>query len=324
MRLSSAAAILGFTTSLLAQGWTDPSPHTVSLVQINQDVRLEMLDWGGSGRPVLLLAGLGHTAHIFDEFALKLTPNYHVYGLTRRGFGGSSASAAGYAADQLADDVASAIAAARLQRPVVMGHSIAGEELTSLGANHAQLLSALVYLDGAWDRTNRSTEEAISKKLPQSPPTDADMQTVASLRRWIQRTSGISLPEAEVRQAFSFATDGRFLGPSPVPPAVSAAILAGVRTPDYERVRVPALAFYAVPRSVADVPGYRADDKTHEAAFEEMYRWQLQKVEASWRRFSEGVQQSRVVLLPGASHYVFLSHEREIIDAVHKFILALK
>jgi non-heme chloroperoxidase len=35
----------------------------------NKPVNLEVLDWGGSGRPLVLLAGLGNTAHIFDKFA---------------------------------------------------------------------------------------------------------------------------------------------------------------------------------------------------------------------------------------------------------------
>jgi non-heme chloroperoxidase len=319
-----ATTVFAFTTVLIAQDWTDPSPHSISRVPVAADVQLELLDWGGAGRSVLMLAGLGHTAHIFDDFATKLRPDYHVYGLTRRGYGPSSTPSNGYAADQLANDVASAIVAAKLNRPIVMGHSIAGEELTSLGANHPQLISGLIYLDAAWDRTNRSTEEAISQRLPHTPPTETDMRTVDSLRSWIQRTSGISLPEAEVRQAFRFTAAGQFIGPSLVPPAVPAAILAGVRAPDYERVRVPALAFYAVPRSLADIPGYRADDNGHQAAFQEMYRWQLQKVEASKRRFAEEVKQSRVVELPGASHYVFLSHERVIIAALREFVSGLQ
>ena len=71
--------------------WHDPSPHTVQFVIVDKDVKLEVLDWGGSGRPLVLLAGLGATAHVFDDFAPKLTSQYHVYGFTRRGYGASSA-----------------------------------------------------------------------------------------------------------------------------------------------------------------------------------------------------------------------------------------
>src|SRR5258706_13410360 len=69
--------------------WRDPSPHAVRFVIVENGVQVEALDWGGSGSPVVLLAGGGNTAHLFDEFAPKLTSDHHVYGMTRRGFGAS-------------------------------------------------------------------------------------------------------------------------------------------------------------------------------------------------------------------------------------------
>jgi hypothetical protein len=44
--------------------WKDPSPHRVQFVRVEDDVQLEVLDWGGSGRAVVLLAGSGNSAHI--------------------------------------------------------------------------------------------------------------------------------------------------------------------------------------------------------------------------------------------------------------------
>src|SRR5271156_4655198 len=88
--------------------WHDTSPHAAQFITVDKDVKLEVLDWGGTGRPVVLLAGLRNTAHVFDEFAPKLTTQYHVYGITRRGFGASSAPDPGnenYSADRLGDDV---------------------------------------------------------------------------------------------------------------------------------------------------------------------------------------------------------------------------
>src|SRR5690349_16209825 len=49
-----------------AQAWIDPSPHAVRFVEVEAGVRLEVLDWGGQGSPILLLAGHGDTGHIFD------------------------------------------------------------------------------------------------------------------------------------------------------------------------------------------------------------------------------------------------------------------
>jgi len=98
----------------------------VQFVEVDKDVRLEVLDWGGSGRPLIFLAGGGNTAHVFDEFAPKFTSNNHVYGITRRGFGTSGFSLSGSAVDRLRDDVLTVIDQLKLKGPVLVGHSIAG------------------------------------------------------------------------------------------------------------------------------------------------------------------------------------------------------
>src|SRR5947207_1880321 len=131
-------------------GHRDESPHTVHFVTVDGNVKLEGLDWGGCGRALVLLAGLGDTAHVFDDFAPKLANTYHVYGITRRGFGASSAPVSGYSADRLGDDVLAVIDSLGLTRPVLVGHSIAGEELSSVGSRHPEKVAGLVYLDAGY------------------------------------------------------------------------------------------------------------------------------------------------------------------------------
>ena len=110
-------------------------PPTFRFIEVQPDVKLEVLDWGGSGRSVILLPGLGDTAHVFDSFAVKLTANFHVYGITPRGFGRSSAPPAepsNYSASRLGDDVAAVISTLKIKRPVLVGHSVAGEVLSAI------------------------------------------------------------------------------------------------------------------------------------------------------------------------------------------------
>jgi hypothetical protein len=64
------------TSTLSAQEsvpWHDPSKHTVQFVTVEEGIRIEVLDWGGTGRPVVLLAGSGNTAHDAG-LALPLIP----------------------------------------------------------------------------------------------------------------------------------------------------------------------------------------------------------------------------------------------------------
>ncbi|HUA81886.1 MAG TPA: alpha/beta fold hydrolase [Dyella sp.] len=123
--------------------------HHRQFVSVADGVRLEVLDWGGTGRPLVLLAGLGNTAHVFDAIAPELARHFHVYGITRRGFGASSVPKNGYDADRLADDVMAVVKALDIDRPILAGHSIAGEELSAAGTHYQGKIAGLIYLDAA-------------------------------------------------------------------------------------------------------------------------------------------------------------------------------
>jgi non-heme chloroperoxidase len=155
----------------------DPTPHTVQFITVDDNVKLEVLDWGGSGRPLVLLAGLGGTAHGFDKFALKLNTKYRVYGITRRGFGASSSPApekANYKPDRLGDDVLAVVDTLKLKNPVLVGQSIAGEELSSVGSRHPEKVAGLIYLEAGyayayWNRSMGRFPAPQSAKHPATP-----------------------------------------------------------------------------------------------------------------------------------------------------------
>ena len=115
---------------LQASSWVDPARHQMQMVNVADGVQLEVLDFGGSGRPIVLLAGFGNTAHVYDELAPKLTGAGHVYAVTRRGFGVSSRPQSGYDVSRLGEDVLAVIETLRLEKPVLVGHSMAGQELS--------------------------------------------------------------------------------------------------------------------------------------------------------------------------------------------------
>jgi pimeloyl-ACP methyl ester carboxylesterase len=60
-----------------------------------------------------------------DGFADKLVDKFHVYGITRRGYGSSSLPASGYGAQRRGDDVLRVLHFLHLTRPVLVGHSSA-------------------------------------------------------------------------------------------------------------------------------------------------------------------------------------------------------
>jgi pimeloyl-ACP methyl ester carboxylesterase len=152
MRILYPLLITSLVVFLKAPAQTDSSPHKVQFVTVEGGVQLEVLDWGGLGRPLIFLAGNGDTAHVFDSFAPKFTGQNHVYGITRKGFGASCKPApanGNYSADHLGDDVLAVMQALRIERPVLVGHSLAVEELSSIGSRFPNRVSGLIYLDAA-------------------------------------------------------------------------------------------------------------------------------------------------------------------------------
>jgi non-heme chloroperoxidase len=142
-------------TSEPSPEWHDPAPRSTSFVEVEKGVKLEVLDWGGTGRPIVLLAGLQNTGHVFDSFAPQLVTKYHVYGITRLGFGASSTPASGYTADRLGDDVLAVLNALNISKPVLVGHSLAGEELSSIGSRYPDRVAGLIYLEAAYTHAIR-------------------------------------------------------------------------------------------------------------------------------------------------------------------------
>lgn len=120
------------------------------MVTVDNDVQLEVLDWGGMGRPVVLLAGSGNTAHIYDDFAPKLAEICHVYGITRRGYGLSSSPANGYSVHRQADDIIAVLDALKINRPILIGHSLAGQELSAVVTRIPNKIAGAVYIDAAY------------------------------------------------------------------------------------------------------------------------------------------------------------------------------
>ena len=301
----------------------DASPHTVQFVTVDKGVKLEVLDWGGTGRPVVLLAGLGNTAHIFDNFAPKLTPTYHVYGITRRGFGASSApvpDSANYTADRLADDVLEVCDSLKLNKPVLIGHSIAGEELSSIGSRHPEKVVGLIYLDAGYSYAyyDRSRGDflidslALQKKLQQLQPGSGSQDP----KRLVQELLQTDLPQFEKdlqeRQKDLQAMPAAMLAQSSAPLSPAArAILAGEEK--YTNIRAPVLAIFAVPHDLGPI----SKDPAVRAAFEARDE---ASTGAQVKAFEQGVPSARVVRLPHASHYVFFSNEADVLREVNAFI----
>ncbi len=316
--------------------WHDPSPHTVQFVTVDENVKLEVLDWGGVGRPLVLLAGSGNSAHVFDNFALKLTSEYHVYGVTRRGFGDSSKPEKGYDDQRLADDVLTVLDSLKIGKPILVGHSMAGSELTTLGEQHSARLSGLIYLDANDDPTdtcwNNPEYHALFKLLPTAvthpaPPTDADKKSFQAFDDyWRRRIVNFAFPESEIRSEFDQKPDGS-VGSVRAPASVRKAIAEGSKKRDYSKIKVPILAF--IPTQPNQSTGWSEYYRFQPMTDEE--RVALDKIYATDRACTKQLEQTlkdeapnaRIIELHNADHYVFFSNEADVLREMRAFLKGL-
>jgi pimeloyl-ACP methyl ester carboxylesterase len=304
----------------------DAASHTVSFVTVDRDVKLEVVDWGGSGRPVVLLSGLGNNAHVYDKFAPKLTSTYHVYGITRRGFGASSKPPldnGNYTADRLGDDVLAVLASLKIDKPVLVGHSIAGEELSSIGSRHPEKVAGLIYLDASFPYAFYNAARGdflidlieLRKKLDLLMPGMAPNDTRVQEQELLQTT----LPQFE-RDLKDEQKMFEFLPPLPPqnrqPPSPATAIRSGEQK--YTEIHVPILAIVAVPHNFG--PNYLKDNPTARAA---AVANDLERAEAQATAFEKALPTARVVRLPNADHYVFRSNEVDVLREMNAFIASL-
>ena len=304
--------LLGCATSARAQ-----RPATSRFVHVDRDVQLEVLDWGGAGRPVVLLAGNGRTAHDFVDFAPQLATSYRVYGITRRGFGRSSAPSTGYSADRLGDDVLAVIDSLHLARPVLVGHSLAGEELSAIGSRYPQKVAGLVYLDAAnhyafYDtaRGNIEIDQNEVKRSLDELRIAGSRGNAEEVRRLTTKLLSIDLPalERSLREIDSLT---RQASPSPrtpfAPPpetGINKLIHEGMQR--FTEIRAPVLAIYAL-SSISGDPA-AADDPSRARILQALKR---------------GAPMARVVILPDATHDVFRSNAADVLREMRAFIGSL-
>jgi len=323
--------------------WRDPSPHKTTLVTVDDGVQLEVLDWGGSGPALVLLAGLGATAHHYDDFAPALTARYRVVGVTRRGHRGSSAAAGGYGFARLAEDVLRVIDAVGVSKPVVIGHSFAGEEMHVLGARHSAKIRGLVYVDAAFDRGDDADNEAysaVARTVPAAPsPQPDDLTSFTALRAYLEKYGGAG-PEAYLRTRYRTNPDGSVGGLwAPDPPirqAMAEEIQAAYKPYKPERIRVPALAIYAAPKSADDLMrrgstdrsafpelvARAADDPALRDRVEKLYQLTRERVRKHAKWFEAFAERGRVVELSG-THNLVISNSREVLQQIEAFVSSL-
>lgn len=294
--------------------------HNQLFLKGSSNNKLEVLDWGGAGKPVLFLSGLGNTAHIFDDFAPKFTDHFHVYGLTRRGFGSSAQIETGYNTKTLAEDILPVLDGLRITKVILIGHSIGGQELSKFASSHPDRVEKIIYLDGAYDFNFRDSSEIATYRKLLPPPTTEDLSSADKLNQLIQKEIEGPAPMDDLKETTIFSKDGRYLK-DVTPDAIIKAIFQNVEHPDYVHIKCPALAIYAIHKSVDKLcPSYRSFDSANRKIVNNFLTWYSSFIDTELNRFKKEVPNGTVKTIIDANHYIFISNPAETEKMIRDFI----
>ena len=158
-------------------------------------IKLHFRDWGGDGRPVLLLHGLASTCHIWDLVAPQLAEDFAVIALDQRGHGLSDKPKSGYDFANVARDLLGVIEARGVERPVIVGHSWGADVALEFAVAYPEVASGVCFVDGGMIEPSARPGMTLEKaRVDMAPPLFAGMTLQALKERFRNRVRPFPLP----------------------------------------------------------------------------------------------------------------------------------
>ena len=330
-RLLLAAAT--FLSACGGNAVTPQSSVTDRHIAVGAAVTLHVRDWrnlqGDDADVIVLLGGLGANAHAYDSLAPALARRHRVLAVTRRGYGQSGkpapADAQTYAPATLVADLLAVLDALKVQRVILAGHSIAGNEVTLFAGTHPQRVRGLVYLDTTFDYHHQypwpDEKDPDPALLAPPSPTAADMASMAASITYARQLQKRWWPATEAywRDSLAVLPDGSVYPNTPDEVASSMDLLAHAFSPDYRKVVAPALVVHADPGSLRDMMPWLTPRSAPEVVAEATRYLRAYRIAhaADCARIAAALPGSTLVTLHHANHSDFLmEHESTVVSAI--------
>jgi len=178
--------------------WQDTTTHKIHYVEMDDKVKLEVVDWGGEGTPLVFLAGLALNAHTFDPLVPSFTDSYRVIGISRVGHGNSESRKEDFSTSRLTKDIITVLDKMNIERAIFAGHSFAGGELNHLGRHFPERVKGLIYIDAIQDLDYMVSHQAACPDLGYATMDVLQYQDNFYNTQRIKDTDGSYLPFADL------------------------------------------------------------------------------------------------------------------------------
>jgi pimeloyl-ACP methyl ester carboxylesterase len=157
----------------------NPAAHTFT----RDAVALKAWEWPGAPPPTLLLHGIGNYGRYWDFFADAIAGRLRLLATDARGHGESSRPADGYAPEDFVADATQVLDALRIERALVVGHSMGGTHAIRLAAAHPDRVERLVVVDAGPEPMREGAERARRLSLERPERFEYADDALAYLRR---------------------------------------------------------------------------------------------------------------------------------------------
>jgi non-heme chloroperoxidase len=316
--ISRKVVVALFCLVLFITAYSQPAFKTVFVKGFTNN-NLEVLDWGGKGTPMIFLAGLGNTPHIFEDFAPKFTNSFHVYGITRRGFGQSERVNIGFSTDTLLQDILKVMDSLHLKKVILIGHSIAGDEISTFAQQFPDKVSAIVFLDAALDHAGNF--DSLLAPYPKQPQPDSNFKpTLKNIHDFDFKTHRFKFPDGELTALGKFDENGLFIEDTTISFAFYE-VLKYVKPISYKGIQCPSLAIYNnAPTAQERFRTYALLDTANKKIADECTKRWYQYYQIELERYKKECDGCLVKEIQNSHHQIFLCNPMETEIAIRNFL----
>ena len=298
------ALILGAAAPAMAQDAPQPANRFAASLAPAERFELKgmLVERHGSGaKPLVLIPGLASGGWVWQETVRELGNGYTIYVVTLPGFDGRPALE-GDPFDNAKAALAELIAARKLARPVLVGHSLGATLSIALADDLPGTLGGVVAIDGlpVFPRTEDmppAQRAAMAEGVRRQMAAAAGPAFAAQQRQYMRTIGLVDMGKADDVAMLTSRSD-------PIAVAdYAASVMARDLRPGLANIRVPVLVLAPTYGPDAALTGMSGSDKV-----------------AYYRELMTGTPKLDVKPIDNARHFAMLDQPRAVNDALRQFL----
>jgi pimeloyl-ACP methyl ester carboxylesterase len=259
---------------------------------------------GQRGRALILIPGLGSGPWAWQDTVRDYSGQYTVYVVTLPGFDGRPA-VAGAGFDTARSALQQLIATRKLDKPVLIGHSMGGALALAVASHSPDLVGGVIAVDGlpVFPTTEGMTREQrplMAQSVKARMAGMAGPLFAASQQQYMRSIGVVDMAKADELAKLAAKSD-----PAAVADYMAETLALDLR-PALPAIKAPVLVLAPYFEADAGASGMTAQTKA-----------------AYYKSLMAGTPKLEVVAVDGARHFVMFDQPRQVSDAIGRFLKSL-